>query len=64
MTVYEITESKIDFIITEHEGKDVKLVFRSPVGADIKKYIMEHEGTYYIRSTKWQDDLVNVREPS
>mgnify|MGYP001604634272 FL=1 len=55
----EVTESLGEFCIIDGP----KTIFKSKSGADIKKYIDEHEGTYYIRTIKWQDDLVNVKEP-
>lgn len=55
----EIVESLGEF----HIINGPKTIFKSKSGADIKKFIDEHEGTYYIRSVRWQDDLVNVKEP-
>ena len=56
----EIVESLGEF----HIINGPETIFKSKLGTEIKKYIDEHEGTYYIRSIKWQDDLVNVKEPS
>lgn len=53
MTVYEVTETDGQFFIT---ADDKTIPFSSTVGAEIRKWIQDHEGTYYIRSTKWQDE--------
>ncbi len=58
--VYEVTETDGRFFIT---SDDKTIPFSSTNGAEIHKWIIDHEGTYYIRSTRWQEDIINVSEP-
>ncbi len=60
---YEVIEKNGTFLIISGDEESDEIVFESINGAEIHKWIIDHEGTYYIRSTKWQDDLVNVKEP-